>query len=149
MQSLQYSITIDAPREKVWDTMLGRDTYEKWTATAWPGSTFEGDWSEGSQMRFVGVDGDGGGTLAQIMRVDPYAHIDAEHIAVIAEDGSEDRKSDVAKTWVGTKERYSFNARNGSTEVVVDIETYPEWADMFNDGWPGALQALKTLCETS
>jgi uncharacterized protein YndB with AHSA1/START domain len=148
MKELQYSVTIDEPREKVWDTMLGRDTYEKWTAAAWPGSSFEGDWSEGSQMRFVGADG-GGGTLAKITSVDPYTHIDAEHIAVIAEDGSEDRNSDVAKTWVGTKESYSFNARNGSTEVVVDIATYPEWESMFNEGWPGALQALKALCEES
>jgi uncharacterized protein YndB with AHSA1/START domain len=145
MKTLQYSITINAPREKVWDTMLGADTYGKWTGVSWPGSRYEGDWKEGSQIRFVGPDG--GGTVARITSVEPYKLVDAEHIAVIGEDGREDLDSDVAKTWVGTTERYTFNDKGGSTELVVDISTYPEWEAMFEEGWPDALEALKRLSE--
>jgi uncharacterized protein YndB with AHSA1/START domain len=148
MKSLHYSITIDAPPKKVWDTMLGADTYREWTSVSWPGSRYEGEWTEGSQMKFIGSE-EGGGTLAKLTSVQPYSRVHAEHIAVIGEDGREDRESDVAKSWIGTTERYTFNDKDGSTELVVDMETYPEWEAMFNDGWPGALQALKTLCEKS
>jgi uncharacterized protein YndB with AHSA1/START domain len=146
MQKLRYSITIDAPREKVWDTMLGPETYKAWTNVSWPGSLYEGEWTEGSQIAFRGGDG-AGGTLAQLTSVRPFEHVHAEHTAVIGDDGREDRESDVAKSWVGTTEKYTFNDKNGSTEVVVDIETFPEWESMFNEGWPSALQALKELAE--
>jgi uncharacterized protein YndB with AHSA1/START domain len=145
MQSLRYSVTIDAPRKKVWDTMLGADTYKQWTNVSWPGSRYEGEWKEGEQIRFEGPEG--GGTLAKLTTVRPYESVRAEHIAVINADGSLDTESDIASTWVGTTEAYSFNEKNGATELVVDIETFPEWQQMFDEGWPGALQALKDLSE--
>src|SRR3712207_8485703 len=46
------------------------------------------------------------------------------------------RSSDVAKGWIGTTESYTFTERNGKTTLTVEINTNPEWASMFNDGWP-------------
>ncbi|MDQ5893468.1 MAG: hypothetical protein QG640_480, partial [Patescibacteria group bacterium] len=31
MQKIHFSIQINAPKEKVWDTMLGEATYREWT----------------------------------------------------------------------------------------------------------------------
>ncbi len=148
MKDLQYSITIDAPRKKVWDTMLGPDTYLEWTKVAWPSSSYEGDWSQGSQMRFVGEDG-GGGTLAEIRESRPHERIFAEHVAVINEDGSEDTESDMARGWIGTTEAYTFAEKDGKTQLVVDMSVPPDWVSMFDEGWPKALAALKELVEQS
>lgn len=147
MKSLQYTVTIDAPREKVWDVMLGRDTYLKWANVAWPGSNVEGDWSEGSRMRFGGEQG--GGTVAVINESRRPERLVAEHVAVLTEQGEEDTESDVAKGWIGAMESYTFNEKNGGTELVVNIETQPDWVEMFDEGWPVALQALKKLVESS
>ncbi len=145
MKSLQYTININAPREKVWEVMLGPETYVKWVHAAWPGSGFSGDWSEGSEMRFEGEGG--GGTAARITEARRPEFISAEHFAVINNDGTLDRQSDMAKDWIGTTESYTFNAENGGTGLVVDIATSDDWVSMFDEGWPVALQSLKKLAE--
>ncbi|HET9662569.1 MAG TPA: SRPBCC domain-containing protein [Thermomicrobiales bacterium] len=146
MKTLQYGISIDAPPQKVWDTMLAKETYVQWVSVSWPGSSYHGEWKQGSQIRFTGADG-GGGTLAEITELEPYARVVAEHVAVLLEDGSEDRESDMAKGWIGTTEAYTFTGENGSTKLDVAITTAPEWASMFDEGWPKALEALKRLAE--
>lgn len=147
MKTLQYTTTIDAPREQVWDVMLGPETYLKWANVAWPGSGIEGDWSEGSRMRFSGDDGSG--TMAVITESRPHERVFAEHVAALGPGGVEDTESDMAKEWIGTTEGYTFKERDGSTELVVEITTQPSWASMFDETWPTALQALKELAESS
>ncbi len=145
MERLTYQITISAAARKVWETMLGKETYEQWVAKAWPGSTYKGKWGQGDQIRFVGADGSG--TLAEIVEAKPYESLLATHIAVLGKDGVEDRSSDIAKGWVGTTEGYKFEERNGKTTLTVTIETSSPWKDMFDEGWPVALQDLKALTE--
>jgi len=147
MELLEYTVNIDASPQKVWETMLGADTYLVWASAGWPGSSFQGDWSEGSKMRFGGEEG--GGTVAQITTSQPYEKIEATHVALIGEDGREDRDSEFAKGWVGSTEGYEFVKKNGGTKLIVRIGTQPEWRGMFDEGWPVALQALKELAESS
>jgi uncharacterized protein YndB with AHSA1/START domain len=145
MKNLTFSAKISAPVKKVWDTMLSQDTYQKWTAAAWPGSMYVGTWQQGENVRFVGANG--GGTLANLIAVEPYKHIKAIHNAILLEGGIEDRDSEWAKKWVGSIEEYTFSEKNGVTELLVSMTIYPEWEKMFNNDWPKALAALKDLCE--
>ncbi len=146
VKTLHYEISIDASPQEVWKTMLEKDTYVQWAGVSWPGSSYDGEWKQGAQIRFTGADG-GGGTLAEITELEPNARVVAEHIAVILEDGSLDRGSEMAKEWIGTTEAYTFTGENGSTKLDVEITTPPEWASMFEEGWPNALEALKQLAE--
>jgi len=146
VKTLHYETVIDASPQKVWETMLDKETYVQWAGVAWPGSSYDGEWKQGTDIRFTGADG-GGGTLAEITELEPYAHVVAEHVAVLLEDGSEDRESEMAKGWIGTTEAYAFTGENASTRLDVEITTAPEWAPMFEDGWPKALEALKQLAE--
>ena len=145
MKKIEYKININAPAEKVWNSMLNRDTYNEWTNVSWPGSSYEGNWKQGENIRFVGPDGTG--TLAHFKEVKPHKYIGAEHIAVLGKGGVEDRTSDVAKGWVGTLENYTFNEANGKTELTVEIHTNPAWEKMFNESWPAALNKLKEIAE--
>ena len=146
MKTLNYEITIAASPQKVWETMLEKETYVQWVSVSWPGSSYKGECKKGASIRFTGEDG-GGGTLAEITELKPYSRVVAEHVAVLLEDGSEDRESDMAKGWIGTTEAYTFTGEGGSTKVEVELTTAPEWASMFEEGWPNALEALKQLVE--
>lgn len=146
MKTLHFETVIDASPETVWDTMLGKATYPKWVDAAWPGSTYHGEWKEGAQIRFTGADG-GGGTLGEVTELDPYSKVDLHHIAVLLDDGSEDRISEMAQTWIGSTETYAFARENGSTKLDVALTIPAEWVDEFADGWPKALEALKQLAE--
>ena len=145
MKTLEFSIQISSDKEKVWATMLHPETYKEWVSETWPGSFYEGIWEPGEEIRFISPGR--GGTLATISELRPYECIQAEHIAVINADGSEDRESEVAKGWIGTEERYTFTGHNGKTEVKVRITTSPSWEKMFSDDWPTALSKLKEVCE--
>jgi len=145
MKKLESKIDITASPKKVWDTMIDPITYREWINVGWPGSYYVGNWKKGENIRFVSESG--GGTLANLAECKPYEYILANHIAVINSDGSEDRESAMAKSWIGTTESYSFNEKNGKTELKTEMNLDPQWEKMLGDGWPKALAKLKEICE--
>lgn len=150
MEKLQFSITINAPKQKVWDTMLEDKTYRLWTAAFNEGSYYKGDWSKGSKMLFLGPDpntGKEGGMVSRIAENKHYEFISIEHLGIINE-GVEDTTSDAVKAWAGSNENYSFKEIDGKTEVLVEMDIAEEYKDMFNDMWVKALQKLKEISES-
>jgi uncharacterized protein YndB with AHSA1/START domain len=148
MKKLEFKTTINAKRDKVWQTMLAPDTYREWVNVSWPNSTYDGKWATGENIRFIGGSEENqGGTLANIVEARKPEYILAKHIAVINADGTEDRTSETAKGWIGTTEEYTFTEKDGKTELKVVINTSPDWESMFTDGWPNALNKLKEICE--
>jgi uncharacterized protein YndB with AHSA1/START domain len=152
MKNLIFNININAPKQKVWDTMLNAKTYKEWVNGAWPGATYIGQWGPRANISFINPDG--AGTLAKILAFEPYNTIAAEHIAVLLPSegvpgtgGVEDRDSETAKNWVGSTEEYHFSESDGVTTLSVSMGVNPEWEPMFNHDWPIALEALKALCE--
>jgi uncharacterized protein YndB with AHSA1/START domain len=145
MKTLEFKISIAAPKEKVWDTMLHPDTYKQWTAVSWPDSFYKGKWEKGEKISFISDDGSG--TMALIKELKPYEHIVATHIAILNVGGIEDTTTEPAKRWIGNTEEYTFKERNGETDLTLKITTNPDFEKMFNDGWPNALKKLKEICE--
>jgi len=145
MKKLEFKIDINASAKKVWDTMLNPETFKEWIKASYPGSYYEGQWKRGENIKFLSANG--GGTLATLVELRPYEYILAKHVAVIDQDGREDKTSEMAKGWIGTTEEYNFDERNGKTEVKVVVNTYPEWEKMFSDGWPKGLKRLKEITE--
>lgn len=146
MKKLEFKKTINAKPAKVWKSMLEKKTYEEWVATAWPNSTYKGEWKQGAEIRFQGNEGQGG-TLAKIVELRENEYLKADHIAIIQNDGSLDSTSEQAKGWIGTSEAYTFTENNGKTDLTVTIETDPAWESMFTDGWPISLEKLKEIAE--
>jgi uncharacterized protein YndB with AHSA1/START domain len=150
MEKLTFSTIINAPREKVWNTMLDDATYQLWTKPFNEGSRYEGKWETGSEMRFIGVDDHGkksGGMYSKIKEARPYEFVSIEHLGLITETGEVDTTSESVKKWTPAFENYTFNDREGGTEVFVEIDVADEWKEMFNDMWPKALAILKELAE--
>lgn len=148
MEKLTFSITINAPKEKVWNTMLGDETYRKWTEVFMPGSYFEGDWSHDSKILFLAPDEKGNisGMVSKIKANKLHEYISIEHLGFV-ENGKEDTSSEAVKSWAGALENYSFKEKDGSTEVLVELDTAEEHKEMFENTWKEALKILKRITE--
>ena len=148
MNKLNFSIVIDAPISKVWETMLGDKTYRIWTEEFAPGSHYVGNWNKASKILFLGPAKDGklGGMVSRIKENKLHEFISIEHLGEIY-DGIEDTTSDSVKNWAGALENYTFIDKDGKTELVVDMDINEEFKEMFEGMWPKALQKLKSLCE--
>lgn len=149
MQKLRFATTINAPKVKVWKTMLEDATYRQWTSAFSEGSYMEGSWEKGSEIRFIGPDpetGELGGMYARIHDNRPYEFVSIQHLGII-QNGQVDTTSDEVKKWAPAFENYTFTDRNGATELLVETDTNEEYAEMFQDMWPKALQKLKELAE--
>jgi uncharacterized protein YndB with AHSA1/START domain len=145
MKTLKYETEIAASPAVVWKTMLAPDTYREWTKAFSPNSRYEGEWIEGTTIKFI--DPGKGGTKALLERVVTEKQIHANHIATIDKDGVEDSESEMARKWVGTTENYELSECAGGTKLTVVTVVDTSFAAMFADCWPQALQCLKELCE--
>jgi uncharacterized protein YndB with AHSA1/START domain len=144
METLHFSIKINAPKEKVWDIMLTDKTYREWTAEFNPGSFYEGSWDKGSNIRFIGFEEDGkvSGMLGKIAENKQYVFLSIEYTGVL-EKGVESKPEGI----VGSKENYTFIQTDNSTELKVDLDAIDDYMDMMNEMWPKALKKLKEMCE--
>lgn len=147
MQKLHFSVKIKAPKETVWHTMLDKETYNQWTEPFSPGSHYEGSWDKGSKILFLGP-GEKGlmGMVSRIKDNQPYKFISIEHVGVV-NNGIEDTSSEEVKKWAGALENYTFSESSGITEVVIDTDSNEEYAEMFSQMWPKALDKLKEIAE--
>jgi hypothetical protein len=144
MKKLHYSITIQAPKEKVWDMMLHDTTYRVWSEPFARGSHFVGSWEKGSEIKFMAPDertGELSGMICKVAEHKPYEFISLEFSDVI--NGSEDDN----KEWLGAHENYTFREVNGATELSIDTEAEDEYVPLFDNSWPKALRKLKDIAE--
>ena len=149
MQKLHYSIVINAPVAKVWNTMIDDKTYRQWTEAFSPGCYYKGDWNKGSKILFLASGEQGeSGMLSRIKENRKHEFLSIEHLCMV-QNGNEDTSSEEAKAWAGALENYTFMEKNGGTELFIDLtgNIADEFAAMFNDMWPHALKTLKELSE--
>ena len=149
MQNLHFLATINAPKEKVWHVMLDDATYQEWTRVFSPGGHYKGDWTKGSKMLFLGPDpvtGKEGGMVSEIAENKPFEYLSIKHIGIM-KNGVEDTTGEEARKWTPAFENYTLTEKDGSTEVVVDIETADELAEDFSAMWPEALKKVKEISE--
>jgi hypothetical protein len=143
---MNFSIDINAPTQRVWDVMLSEKTYSEWTSAFSPSSYFEGDWSEGSRIRFLGKDENGNlcGLSSRIVANRMFEFVGIEHLSGI-NNGEEEAAG--ASAWNGAREDYHFSEANGVTTLRVEQDMVPEYEAMFQEMWPNALAKLKALAE--
>jgi hypothetical protein len=145
MKTLHYEVSIDAPKKKIWSAMLDRESYKIWAAEFSAGSYYEGSWEKGKTIRFLGPDGSGG-MISVIAENRPLEFISIKHLGYI-KNGIEDTQSPEIKAWAPAFENYTFNEKNGVTNVKVDVDGIPGIEGFMEDAWPKALAKLKEICE--
>jgi len=151
MKKLQFKISINAPVTKVYNSMLGinsKSTYEQWTAMFNPTSTYEGTWDKGTKILFVGVDekGEKGGMVSRIIENIPNQFVSIQHYGLVKA-GKEITEGPDVEKWANGFENYTFGESNGTTTVIVDLDTTEDFTDYMNETYPKALDKLKEVCE--
>lgn len=144
MKRQHFETTIDAPRAKVWETMLAPDSYRAWTAPFAEGSYYDGSWEKGAKIRFLTPSGEGMSSLIADNR--PHELISIRHVGII-KDGVEETESDAVRAWAGATENYTLTDADGGTRLEIDLDVAPEYEEMMANIWPKALAKLKQLCE--
>lgn len=144
---MDFTITINAPREKVWNTLWDDATYCKWTSAFAEGSRAETDWQEGSKILFS--DGKGDGMVSVVEENRPNEFMSIKHLGVVM-NGVESVDSEEAKPWAGALENYTLENDGGKTKLHVSLsgaKIPKEFVDYFETTWPKALDKLKELSE--
>lgn len=145
---LHFEITIDAPVEKVYKTMIDEKTYSEWTAVFNPTSHFDGSWDKGSKILFLGTDQEGGmgGMVSTIEENIPGSFISIKHRGVVQK-GKEIFSGPEVDKWAGGLENYTFKGINNKTLLLIDADSNDEFKSYFLEMWPKALANLKSICE--
>jgi uncharacterized protein YndB with AHSA1/START domain len=145
MQKINFSTTINAPKEKVWQTLWDDSSYRKWTSAFSEGSYAETDnWKEGTEVKFL--DPNGCGMVSRIATNRENEFMSFEHLGEV-KDGVIDKDSDKVKQWAGAKENYTLKEASGVTILDIEMDTAEEYKDMFSQMWPKALLNIKELSE--
>lgn len=146
MKKMNFSIIINASKEKVWQTLWNDNNYRKWTSVFCEGShAITDNWKEGSKVLFM--DPKGNGMVSSIAVNRPNEFMSFKHLGEV-KDGVEDTTSDKVKGWAGARENYTLNELNGKTELLVEMDVNDEFKDYFINMFPKALNKVKQLSET-
>jgi len=145
MKKLNFSTDINAPKEKVWDTLWNDATYRAWTSAFAEGSYAKTDnWKEGSKVLFLDPKGDG--MVSMVAKNKPHEYMSFKHLGEVKK-GVEDTNSEKVKGWSGAMENYSLKEENGKTTLLVEMDSTDEFGDYFAKTWPKALEKVKELSE--
>ncbi|MGN6493765.1 MAG: SRPBCC family protein [Agriterribacter sp.] len=145
---MEFTILINAPREKVWNTLWNDVTYRQWTAPFGDESHAEGDWEKGNKILFLGSSNKDG-MVSMIAENIPNEYMSIRHLGIV-KNGVEDTESEEAKKWGNAFENYRLEEVDGKTKLDITLtgaQLPKEFEDFFLNAWPAALQKLKELCE--
>lgn len=146
MKRKQYETTIDAPRERVWETLWGDQSYVEWTSAFAEGSKVETDWEEGGKVLFLNAENEG--MVARIEEKKAPEKMVFKHLGMVDKSGKEDFESEKVKAWSGAEEIYILKENGLKTELLVKMDLDEGHEDFFDNAWPKAFEKLKNLAES-
>lgn len=151
MKRLNYKVSIQSPAATVYDNMLGlseKSTYEEWTSLFSPTSSYKGNWDVGSKILFVSVNEEGEleGMVSRIIENSVNKFVSIQHYGML-KSGEEITEGPEVEAWSGGLENYSFEEKDGTTIVSIEIDAAEEYEEYMNKLYPKSLQKLKVICE--
>lgn len=142
MNKLQFSIEINASKERVWNTLWEDATFRDWASIIDEGTYIKGVIEEGREIQFISSV-NGYGVTSLVDQLIPNAFVLFKHSSDTKEYGEQDRE----KEWTGGEERYALTEINGITILTVTTDMPFEQEETFNIRLPKALERIKTLAE--
>lgn len=144
MKQTQFSIEINATKERVWDTLWQDDSFRQWANIIDPGTYMVGDLKEGNEIQFISSQ-NGYGVTSLVEKLIPAEFLLLRHRADTQESGKRERK----KEWTGGKESYSLRQKGVSTTLSVAFDVPPALEEYFKVNYPKALALVKVLAESN
>lgn len=144
MKKLEFTISIKAPKEKVWYSLWDNENYENWTTAFCNGSYALSSWELGSKIHFLSPLGDG--MYSKIIENNEFESMVFSHIGNI-QNYKEVPLNEETKQWTGNTERYTLTEINGTTLLLVTLDTLEHYIDFFKGTFPKALENIKAIAE--
>lgn len=141
MKEIQFSIEINAAKERVWDTLWQDETFRQWADIIDPGTHLVGDLQEGNEVQFIS--GNGYGVTSLVEKLTPGEFLLLRHSADTQDSGEQER----AKEWTGGKESYTLSQEGNTTTLTVAFDVPPNLEQYFEIHYPKALEQVKLLAE--
>lgn len=142
MKEIQFSIEINASKERVWATLWDDLTFRDWACIIDEGTYIKGEMKEGNEIQFISSI-NGYGVTSLIEKLKPNEFILFRHNADTKESGLQERENE----WTGGTESYSLTEKNGVTTLLVKTEVPQELEETFKVRIPRAQERIKILAE--
>lgn len=142
MIKTQFSIEINATKERVWSTLWEDKTFREWANIIDEGTYMKGVMKQGSEVQFLSAE-NGYGVTSLVDKLNPNEFVLFKHSADTQESGQQERE----KEWTGGTESYSLTEKNGVTSLIVKTDIPQELVEIFNERIPKALECIKALAE--
>src|SRR5688572_19179835 len=139
MKEMQFVVEINAPKEKVWDTLWQDETLREWAGIIDPGTHMVGDLKEGNEVQFIS--GNGYGVTSLVEKLTANEFLLFRHSADTQGNGEQERE----KEWTGGKESYALEEKDGTTALTAAFDVPLELEEYFKDNYPKALERVKEL----
>lgn len=143
MQKLQFTIKIQAPRKKVWNTLWEDKTFRDWANIVDEGTYMVGEMKEGNEIQFISSV-NGYGVKCLIDKLTPNEFVLFRFMADTKDNGKQEREKD----WTGGTESHSLTEENGVSTLTVEFDVPTnKMEEIFNVRFPKALERVKILAE--
>lgn len=140
MKKLQFTIEINASKEKVWDALWNDQNYRNWTSVFHEGSHYKSDLHEGSEIFFLGPEKSG--MYAKIEKLVPNEKMYFLHLGEY-KDG-EKQEGTFGEDAI---EQYDLVEKDGKTELTVTMNVPEDYIPYFAETFPKALGKVKEMVE--
>jgi hypothetical protein len=140
MKKMQFSIEINATKERVWDTLWQDETFRDWASIIDPETYLVGDLKEGNDVHFISA-ASGYGVTSLVEKLVAGEFLLLRHRADTQEAGKRERE----KEWTGGEESYSLASKDGATTLSVAVDVPQELEEYFKVNYPKALERVKVL----
>lgn len=141
MKQMQFTIQINAPKQKVWDTLWQDATFREWAGIIDPGTHLVGELKEGGEVQFIS--GNGYGVTSLVEKLVVGESLVLKHSADTQDSGKQERENE----WTGGKESYSLSEKDGITTLTAAFDVPLEMEEYFKAAYPKALERVKVLAE--
>jgi len=142
MKPMQFSIEINAPKDKVWNALWQDETFRQWAGLIDPETYMVGDLKKGNEVQFISAE-NGYGVTSFVEQLTPNEFLLLRHQADTKNTGTDTRE----KEWTGGAESYQLSEKDGKTTLTVAFDVPADMEGYFNENYPKALAKVKELAE--
>jgi uncharacterized protein YndB with AHSA1/START domain len=140
----EFSIEINASREKVWFALWDDWHFRLWTNIFCEGSYMVTNWKQGEKVHFLSPGGEGMFSLLELNQ--PCEKMHFRHIGTIKsfEEQLPDKESEL---WEGSREYYSLSFKDGVTLLHVSVDIPDQFLNFTLETFPKGLAIVKQMAE--
>lgn len=142
--TINKTVKIDAPKERVWEVLLSPKLVNTWVSEFSEGSHVEADWNVGGTVLYK--DRDGNGLKARVTDNRPNQLLKVVHEGILNH-SVEDTESDDLPKWRGCGEAYLLLEKGRVTTLSIESEVPEEYFEPFKPLWDKSLEKIRELAE--